>query len=104
MMFLRGVELAIAGQNAKMPVIRRLADCPYRWDIAEADLSAVANIERMVPAEFITEDGFGITEAGLRYLRPLIEGEAYPSYKNGLPQYIRLQNRAVPITLPAWTG
>ena len=96
------VEFAVAGKNASMPVIRRLADAPYRWDIAEAQLSAMANVERKVPAEFITADGFGITEAGLRYLRPLIEGEAPPPCRNGLPVYVQLKNMPVGKVLPAW--
>jgi 6-phosphofructokinase 1 len=90
------VELAIAGKNAVMPAIRRLSDSPYRWDIIEAPLSEVANQEKPLPAEFISSDGFGITEAARRYLAPLIIGEAYPPFKNGLPDYVKLQNAAVP--------
>jgi 6-phosphofructokinase 1 len=89
------VRLAMDGKNAVIPVIRRLSDDPYRWEIAEAALADVANVEKKVPRDFITEDGFGITEACRRYLAPLIEGEAYPPYENGLPQYVRLKNVAV---------
>jgi 6-phosphofructokinase 1 len=90
------VKLALEGKNAVMPVIKRLSDDPYRWEIAEAALVDVANVEKTVPREYITEDGFGITEACRRYLSPLIGGEAYPPYKNGLPDYVRLKNVAVP--------
>jgi ATP-dependent phosphofructokinase / diphosphate-dependent phosphofructokinase len=90
------VEFAIAGKNAVMPAIRRISDSPYRWDIIEAPLSAVANKEKLLPAEFISADGFGITEPARRYLAPLIIGEAYPPFKNGLPDYVRLQNVAAP--------
>jgi 6-phosphofructokinase 1 len=90
------VEFALAGQNAVMPAIRRLSDEPYRWDIIAAPLSEVANQEKLMPAEFIRADGFGITEAARRYLAPLVVGEAYPPFKNGLPDYVRLQNAAVP--------
>jgi 6-phosphofructokinase len=90
------VEFAIAGKNAVMPAIRRISDSPYRWDIVEAPLSAVANKEKLLPAEFISADGFGITEAARRYLAPLIVGESYPPFKNGLPDYVRLQNVAAP--------
>ena len=90
------VEFAIAGKNAVMPAIRRLSDSPYRWDIIEAPLSEVANREKLLPAEFISTDGFGVTEAARRYLAPLIVGEAYPPFKNGLPDYVRLQNVATP--------
>jgi len=94
------VELAITGRNAVMPAIRRLSDEPYRWDIVEAPLSEVANREKLLPAEFISADGFGITEAARRYLRPLIVGEAYPPYKDGLPDYVKLRNVAVSKKLP----
>jgi hypothetical protein len=79
-----------------MPAIRRLSDAPYRWDIIEAPLSAVANQEKLLPADFISADGFGITEAARRYLAPLILGEAYPPSKGGLPDYVKLQNVMVP--------
>jgi 6-phosphofructokinase len=90
------VEFAIAGRSAVMPAIRRLSDAPYRWDIIETPLSEVANQEKLVPPDFISADGFGITEAARRYLAPLIAGEAYPPFKNGLPDYVKLQNAAVP--------
>jgi 6-phosphofructokinase 1 len=90
------VEFAIAGRSAVMPAIRRLSDAPYRWDIIEAPLSEVANQEKPVPPDFITADGFGITAAARRYLAPLIVGEAYPPFKNGLPDYVKLRNTPVP--------
>src|SRR5262249_9997406 len=90
------VELAIAGRSAVMPAIRRLSDAPYRWDIIEAPLAAVANQEKLLPPEFISADGFGITEAARRHLAPLILGEAFPPFKEGLPDYVRLQNAAAP--------
>jgi 6-phosphofructokinase 1 len=90
------VEFAIAGRSAVMPAIRRLSDAPYRWDIIEAPLSEVANREKPLPPDFITADGFGITAAARRYLAPLIVGEAYPPFKNGLPDYVRLRNAPVP--------
>ena len=90
------VEFAIAGRSAVMPAIRRLSDAPYRWDIIEAPLSEVANQEKLLPPDFISADGFGITKAARRYLAPLIVGEAYPPFKNGLPDYVKLQNAAAP--------
>jgi 6-phosphofructokinase 1 len=86
------VEFAIAGKNAVMPAIRRLSDAPYRWDIVEAPLSAIANQEKLLPPDFISADGFGITDAGRRYLAPLIVGEAPPPFRNGLPDYVKLWN------------
>ena len=79
-----------------MPAIRRISDTPYHWDIIESPLSAVANEEKLLPPDFISADGFGITAAARRYLGPLIVGEAYPPYRNGLPEYVKLRNVAVP--------
>jgi 6-phosphofructokinase 1 len=90
------VEFAIAGRSAVMPAIRRLSDSPYRWDIIAAPLAEVANQEKLLPPDFISDDGFGITDAARRYLAPLIVGEAYPPFKNGLPDYVKLQNMAAP--------
>jgi 6-phosphofructokinase 1 len=90
------VEFAIAGTSAVMPAIRRLSDAPYIWDIIAAPLAEVANQEKLLPPDFIRADGFGITEAAHRYLAPLIVGEAYPPFKNGLPDYVKLQNVAAP--------
>lgn len=89
------VELALKGQNAIMPIIVREQDEPYQWSIGQVPLADVANQEKAMPPEFISEDGFGITEACKRYLSPLIQGEAYPSYKNGLPDYVRLKNQLI---------
>ena len=90
------VDLAVAGHNAVMPAIKRTSDKPYRWKIEVAPLEKVANVEKKVPRSFITADGFGITAKARAYLAPLIRGEDYPPYKDGLPQYVRLKNLAVP--------
>jgi len=89
------VDLAVKGVNAVMPIIVRKSSKPYRWTIGHVPLSEVANKEKKLPREFITEDGFGITPACRRYLEPLIAGEAYPPYKNGLPDYVRI--KGVPV-------
>jgi 6-phosphofructokinase len=89
------VELALKGKNAVMPVIIRKSSKPYRWGIGEAPLSAVANQEKKVPPNFITTDGFGITAACRNYLSPLIGGEDYPPYRNGLPNYVALKGVSV---------
>jgi ATP-dependent phosphofructokinase / diphosphate-dependent phosphofructokinase len=96
------VEYAMAGHNSVMPTIERLSSSPYRWQVGMAQLSNVANVEKMMPADYISEDGFGITEACREYLLPLIEGEDYPPYKNGLPDYVRLKNVAVQKKLDAF--
>ncbi|WED42115.1 6-phosphofructokinase [Legionella cardiaca] len=89
------VELALSGHNAIMPIIKREQDSPYRWSISHVPLSEVANQEKTMPTNFISDDGMGITDDCRRYLAPLIEGEAYPPYKNGLPDYVRLKNQLV---------
>ncbi len=96
------LEFALAGKNAIMPTIVRESSSPYRWKIGEAKLSDVANVEKMMPAEFITEDGFGITEAAKEYFSPLIQGEDYPPYKDGLPQYARLKKVLIEKKLAPW--
>jgi 6-phosphofructokinase len=89
------VELAVQGKNAVMPVIVRTCDDPYEWKVGTAKLADVANVEKKMPRDYISDDGFGITEACRRYLRPLIQGEDYPPYKNGLPDYVTLRNEPV---------
>ena len=94
------VKLAVAGKTAVMPTIVRTNDSPYRWKIGEAKLSKVANVERFMPKSYITKDGFDITARAMRYLRPLIAGEDYPRYKNGVPEYVRLKQQRVAKKLP----
>ena len=89
------VELALKGRNSVMPAIKRISDKPYKWAIEVAELKNVANREKFMPRDFITADGFGITEKCRRYLAPLIQGEDYPPYRNGLPKYVRLKNVGV---------
>ena len=90
------VDLAIKGENAVMPTVVRTNDKPYRWKIGSAPLSKVANVEKMMPKSFISKDGFGITPKCRAYLEPLIKGEDYPPYKNGMPLYVTLKKVMVP--------
>ena len=89
------IEFALKGKNAVMPIIVRKPGKTYRWTIGEAPLQKVANREKSLPRTYITADGFGITPACRRYLEPLIQGEDYPPYKRGLPNYISLKNISV---------
>jgi len=89
------VNFALAGDNSVMPTVDRISDSPYTWEIGKAPLAQVANVEKMMPRDYITEDGFGITDACRAYLGPLMEGEDYPPYKNGLPQYVMLDHKMV---------
>ncbi len=96
------VELALKGRNAVMPTIVRKSNQPYKWTVGVANLDDVANVEKKLPRDFITDDGYGITAKCRQYLAPLIQGEDYPPFKNGLPQYVTLKNTAVPAKLPAF--
>ena len=97
------VEYAVQGMNGVMPAIKRLTTKPYRWEIIPVPLIEVANQEKKMPRDFITPDGFHITQKCRNYLRPLIEGEAYPPYESGLPCYVTLKNVAVKKKLPAFS-
>jgi 6-phosphofructokinase 1 len=89
------VEYAVKGMNGVMPAIIRRSSRPYRWTIEPVALSKVANVEKKVPRAFITADGFGITAACRRYLSPLIAGEDYPPFRNGLPDYVKIKGKPV---------
>ncbi len=89
------VQFALQGKTAVMPVIKRVSNSPYRWTIESAPLGRIANKEKMLPRRYIRKDGFGITEAGRRYLEPLIKGENYPPYINGLPKTAKLKFKPV---------
>ena len=98
-----GVEMALAGENAIMPTVERLSSDPYRWQVGRAALADVANVEKTMPAEFISDDGFGITAKCREYLYPLIRGESYPDYDdNGMPRYVVLKNELVEKKLAAF--
>lgn len=96
------VELALAGKNAVMPIIVRNSDSPYKWHIEDVALSKIANQEKTLPKDYIRADGFGITQACRDYMLPLIQGEAYPPYRDGLPCYVRLKNNCIPKKLAAF--
>jgi len=90
------VQLAVKGNNSVMPTVDRISNKPFKWKVGMAPLNKVANVEKMMPKNFITPDGYGITSKCREYLEPLIKGEDYPPYKNGMPQYVRLKNAGVP--------
>ena len=90
------VELAVKGRSGVMPIIVRKSSKPYRWSVGVAELKDIANAEKMMPRDFITGDGFHITAKCRQYLEPLVQGEDYPPYRNGLPAYVTLRNAAVP--------
>ena len=96
------VKLALAGQNAVMPIVQRLSSRPYKYKIVAAALADIANHERKLPKNYIRADGFGITAAARTYLEGLVQGEAYPPYVNGLPDYVQLKNKRVAKRLPEY--
>lgn len=98
------VEFALAGKNAVMPAIVRGKGKKYSWRIGEAKLADVANVEKMMPRDYISKDGFQITEKAREYFAPLIQGEDYPPFKNGVPQYARLKRELATKKLKKWRG
>lgn len=98
------VEFALAGENAIMPTIVRTSSQPYEWEIGKAPLAEVANVEEKMPANYISDDGFFITDECREYLAPLIQGEDFPPFENGLPKYVRLQLNKVAKKLPPISG
>jgi 6-phosphofructokinase 1 len=97
------VEFALKGHNSVMPAIKRVSNKPYKWKIEMAPLSKIANVEKMMPTSFISKDGYGITAKCREYLAPLMKGEDYPPYKNGLPKYTVLKKVAVAKKLAPFT-
>ena len=96
------VEMALEGKNSVMPAVVRTSNNPYTWEIGSGELKDIANVEKMMPMDYISDDGFGITEACREYLQPLIEGENYPPYKNGLPDYVVMKKAMVEKKLPSF--
>lgn len=90
------VEMAIAGDTDIMVSIVRTSSNPYTWEMGRVPLAQVANVERRLPQGFISSDGFGITPTCREYILPLLRGEDYPPYENGLPNYVTLKNERIP--------
>ncbi|PRY65719.1 pyrophosphate-dependent phosphofructokinase [Vreelandella songnenensis] len=97
------VTLALAGKNSMMPAIRRISQSPYQWDVISAPLAQIANQEKFMPRDFISENGFEITQACRDYLSPLIQGEDFPPFENGLPKVAKLKLAKVDKKLPVFT-
>lgn len=96
------VKLASEGGHGRMITLRRLTDTPYRWETASVPLADVANLECMVPDNYITPESFGITEVARRHLRPLIEGEVMSPFCNGIPIYEPLRLSLTASRLPVF--
>jgi len=95
------VEAALRGAHGVLPIIEVTGENPLTWCFKTVELEAVANLEKTVPDNFLTEDGMDITPAALDYLRPLIQGERPVHFKNGLPDiaimsFVQVQKKLTP--------
>ncbi|MDH4225208.1 MAG: 6-phosphofructokinase [Deltaproteobacteria bacterium] len=98
----KAVELALKGESGQMAIIVRESAKPYKWSMGQTSAGNIANAEKVMPKEFISEDGMHITQAFRDYCLPLIEGEDPPPFKNGMPVYLRLEKHMAPKKLPAF--
>jgi len=96
------VRYAVKGMNGVMPIIKRGKGNNYTWKIEPAPLSKIANVEKKLPKSYISIDGFNVTNKAVNYLRPLIAGEAFPDFKNGIPSIKKLKLEMVKKKLPDW--
>ena len=101
---IHAVKYAIKGMNSVMPVIVRNKNKKYSWKIEPAQLSKIANVEKKLPYSFISKNGFDVTSSAIKYLKPLIQGEAFPKFKNGIPYTQKLKLVEVKKKLPTWKG
>ena len=99
---IHAVKYAIKGMNGVMPVIVRGKGKKYSWKIEPAPLSKIANVEKKLPKSFISKDGFDVTSKAIKYLQPLILGEAFPNFKDGIPTSEKLKLIEVTKKLPNW--
>ena len=99
---INAVRYAIKGMNGVMPVIVRGKGKKYTWKIKPAPLSKIANLEKKLPKSYISKDGFNVNSKAIEYLSPLIKGEAYPRFKNGIPSIKKLKLIQVKKKLPNW--
>ena len=99
---IHAVKYAIKGMNSVMPVIVRTKSKKYSWKIEPAQLSRIANVEKKLPHSFISKNGFDLTLSAIKYLKPLIQGEAFPKFSNGIPHTQELKLVEVKKKLPTW--
>ena len=84
------VKAAFDGETGKVGIFQRLSNKPYLMGTSIYDVNAIANVEKTVPQEWIINDGTGVSQEALDYMRPLIQGEIYPYMVDGLPRHIKL--------------
>ena len=100
----KAVQYAVRGMNGIMPVIKRGKGKKYSWKIEPAHLSIIANVEKKLPRSYISKNGFNVTNKAIEYLKPLIVGEAFPNFKNGIPIIKKLKLKLVDKKLSKWDG
>jgi 6-phosphofructokinase 1 len=96
------VRFAADGMNGVMPIIVRDKNEKYKWKIQPAPLAKIANLEKKLPKSFISKNGMDVTNKAIDYLRPLIQGESFPHFKNGIPSLKTFKMAMVEKKLPAW--
>jgi len=96
------IKYALAGMNGVMPIIVRNKGSKYKWSIEAAPLSKIANLEKKLPKSFISKNGMNVTQKAIDYLMPLIQGESYPPYKNGIPLTKEFKLIKAVKKLPKW--
>ncbi len=84
------VSAAILGKTGVVIAIKRLSDEPYKVSFEAVDVDKVANVARVVPDDYINERGNFVTEKFIKYIKPLVQGEIYPEYENGVPKFLGL--------------
>ena len=90
MLGMKACQCALEGVSGQMASVIRLTDVPYEVEFRTVPISEVANAEKKVPLDWITEDGCDVTEEMTAYLRPLIQGESRVVYENGIPKHLHL--------------
>ena len=89
------IRYAMSGKNGVMLTIKSNNSKKFKWEISDIKLSSVANKEKKLPKSYISQDGFGITKSCKNYIENLVQGEDYPPYKNGMPDYAKLKHPLV---------
>ena len=82
------VKAADEGESGKMVVLQRLSDDPYQCGTEVKDVHKIANDEKLVPREWVTEDGTYVTGEFISYVRPLIQGDVSPVMVDGIPRHL----------------
>ena len=83
------VDAAINGESGKMITMQRKPGAEYKITYSTQDISKIANGDKIIPDDFINDEKNDVTDKFIEYATPLISGERYIKYKNGIPDYIK---------------